>query len=776
VRHSLFLWVAIVALLCGCEDENLCEGSGPFDAACVCAEPGAAEAVEGYRDADGDGFGSGETGWYCGGGFSSTADDCDDADVALNHLDVDADGQTSCDGDCDDADAATFTGADEICDGVDNDCDGGTGDEEADADADGYLVCEGDCDDADPGVGPEDMDGDGAGGCDDPPDCDDTNGALNLDDDDGDGYSSCDGDCNDDDADKNLDDLDGDGSTTCDGDCDDDDPDLEALDADGDGYSTCDGDCDDTDPDLNLDDADGDGYSTCDGDCHDGNDTLTPGDADGDGISSCDGDCDDTDGASYPGGVEVCDGADNDCDTEVPADEVDDDGDGYLACGECDDADAHVFPEDAVTSGWARECAIWLEADTTGSEWFNHRIEQADVVYDGTMLALYFRTGYWLSEMAIGMVYTTDMTTWQMAGAGPVFEGTGDADDWDGEGVSNPAVIYDPGDLAAPYKMYFSAKSNQTGVTHIGLATSVDGFVWERYAEVDAPYDTIQVVPAGGMGELDSVYAAAPYVWMDGADTYMAYLCSDQVEVGICLATSTDGGYVWQKWDPEPGVGHDPQPLLLDGDAADWDGAMVGFPTLLDTGTARSLLYAGSDGAGWRVGAAHLPFEITDGVTKLADLSPVLEPATQADRWDSLEVYPGDGWVDGGVVSLFYTGGREDLGFDGEEVVSIGLATNDVPWMTLTEPVQPHTMAEADEVTFSGTVGDSDALDELLVVVSSELDPGVMLTTLADVNGDFAVTAPAGTFAAGGPYVVRVTVYDAGGLADETSVAFEVSP
>ena len=42
--------------------------------------------------------------------------------------DVDADGVTNCDGDCDDDDAATYPGATEICDGIDNDCNGATAD------------------------------------------------------------------------------------------------------------------------------------------------------------------------------------------------------------------------------------------------------------------------------------------------------------------------------------------------------------------------------------------------------------------------------------------------------------------------------------------------------------------------------------------------------------------------------------------------------------------------------------------------------------------------
>ena len=68
-------------------------------------------------------------------------------------------------------------------------------------------------------------------------------------------------------------------------------------------------------------------------------------DADDDGWRTCDGDCADGVATAYPGGTEVCDGADSDCDGQLPADETDADGDGWLPCnGDCDDADATVFP------------------------------------------------------------------------------------------------------------------------------------------------------------------------------------------------------------------------------------------------------------------------------------------------------------------------------------------------------------------------------------------------------------------------------------------------
>ncbi len=320
--------------------------------------------------------------------------------------DLDGDGQVDVDlggTDCDDGDATTFLGADELCDGLDNDCDGELRSDEDDDDGDGYLACDDDCDDDDAGRNPaaveicddadtdcdgslsddeQDLDGDGQTACDgdcEPLDgdayegghaeaCDglDTNCdgelAAGEADTDGDGYLACEDDCNDDEATVNP----GAAVELCDGfdtDCDGGLPEDEA-DADGDGQVPCQGDCDEADATV------GTGFpELCDGrdnDCNGLADADPAGetDADGDSFLSCV-DCDDADVDINPAATELCNGIDDDCDGTIPADENDGDGDGSPGCVDCDDADPLNFPGNVeACDGQDNDCNS--DTDETG--------------------------------------------------------------------------------------------------------------------------------------------------------------------------------------------------------------------------------------------------------------------------------------------------------------------------------------------------------------------------------------------------------------------------
>ncbi len=186
---------------------------------------------------------------------------------------------------------------------------------ETDADGDGVSPDEGDCDDANAAVFP---------------------GQRET------WYDGVDQDC-----DGNDDDQDGDGSDVA-VDCDD----LDPRSFRG-GAEVCDG--RDNDCDGAVDDNPADGlvlYTDTDRDGLGAGESLWAACEPIDGTTDVLGDCDDLDPQSFPGGSEVCDGRDNDCNGAVddrPSDGTeyypDRDGDGY---GELDDGE----PRCALDAGW----------------------------------------------------------------------------------------------------------------------------------------------------------------------------------------------------------------------------------------------------------------------------------------------------------------------------------------------------------------------------------------------------------------------------------------
>ena len=280
--------------VCDLKDNN-CDGT--ID------ENEATDATAWYPDGDGDGWGAGTATVACvaPAGFVLHDGDCDDADPSyhpgasetdctdpndyncdgsVGWADADGDGHAACE-DCDDTDASANDAADEVCDGVDNDCDS--------------EIDESSAVDATPWYG--DADGDGYGGtqfqqtaCSAPT-----------------GFVASADDCDDLDATSHP------GATEI---CDEAD-------------NNCDGTVDEGVTSPWYADGDGDGF----GDASNTTDACAP----PPGYSTNGDDCDDTAAAISPAALEFCDGIDNDCDSQVDeADALntttwytDADGDGY---------------------------------------------------------------------------------------------------------------------------------------------------------------------------------------------------------------------------------------------------------------------------------------------------------------------------------------------------------------------------------------------------------------------------------------------------------------
>jgi hypothetical protein len=218
-----------------------------------------------------------------------------ETDTDTGPIPVDADGDGVPEGDdCDDTDPSVFPGADERCNGVDDDCDdevdeGALSTFYSDEDEDGY----GDPDHPEQGCEPPD------GAVTDASDCDDEDAAVNP---------EADEICNERDDD-------------CDGDIDEDGDIPLYADADGDGW--------------------GDSSITASG-CPEPGWTDQPGD------------CDDGDADAHPGmPSDMCDGVDSDCDGDV-----DEDSKAGWDLFSVNTGDGNVYDVDSATAALSSVCSV----------------------------------------------------------------------------------------------------------------------------------------------------------------------------------------------------------------------------------------------------------------------------------------------------------------------------------------------------------------------------------------------------------------------------------
>jgi hypothetical protein len=659
------------------------------DVDCDDSDAGVGEASTWYYDGDRDGHGDPAFGQsFCEqpDGYTSLADDCDDADSTV------------------------YPGANDVCDGLDNDCDG-TVDNGAtasawytDADGDGYgddatevwdctqppgmVSVGGDCNDADDAYRPDAPEED----CEDPNDynCD---GSVGYADNDGDGFAAC-AECDDGDATVNptaVEVCDG-RDNDCDGLVDDDDDSLDAstgvtvyADLDFDGYGdpaspaqVCAAgpgwvadatDCDDLDRDVHPDAVEvcNGRDDDCDGLVDDDDDSLDPAtaatwylDGDGDGygdpaapVTACvepagasafGTDCDDTDAAWNPGAAETdcADPNDYNCDGNVGY--ADDDGDGFAACEECDDSNAANHPGATETcDGVDNDCDGTVdEADAADAlTWY------ADGDGDG-----YGDAGSSTVACSAPVGFVADDTdcddTTRTTSPGAAERCNGVDDDCNGrvdDGATDATTWYDDGDGDGYGDSAASTLACSAPVGTVADATDCDDSDADVHPGADEWCDGVDNDCDGSVDEDTAVDATTWYADADG-DGYGSAGRTTR-------ACSAPAGYAANDTDCDDTApdAHPGGTETCNGEDDDCDGSV-------DEGaTDTSTFYADDDGDGFgdatdSVEACSAPAGYVADDTDCKDNAPAINPAA-TEVCDSLD-NDCDGSVDEGVTTTWY--------------------------------------------------------------------------------------------------------------------------
>ena len=336
-------------------------------------------------------------------------------------------------------------------------------------------------------------------------------------------------------------------------------------------------------------------------------------------------------------------------------------------------------------------------------------VDDPTVAKVGTTYDMWY-TGYAEdgSAPAIFLAISTDGgATWTRANGGsPVLAGTAGA--FDADGVYGADVVYDPTDVLAPYKMWYSGRAGAFG--GIGYATSLDGLAWTKYGGATP----LPVLDHGLAGSADSFSAADPSVLKDGSTWKMWYTGDDSNKKRIAYATSADG-ITWAKGGkviaPEdPGVSANIQ-----------FGAFS--PTVWKTSTGFSMLLTGRKLVGGGVFQTKImETTSTDGLV-WSGPSPALNPAGTNTKFDFSNLNSPDVLSDPGTASpykLFYSGNTIDSHGNFHTRIGLATSTNGVSFSKFTGS---QTGGSVFDVGAAGSAFDARQASGLSVVAPSGANP-----------------------------------------------------
>jgi predicted GH43/DUF377 family glycosyl hydrolase len=292
---------------------------------------------------------------------------------------------------------------------------------------------------------------------------------------------------------------------------------------------------------------------------------------------------------------------------------------------------------------------------------------------------------------AIFLATSTDGINWTRANGGhPVLQGTAGA--FDENGVYGADVVYDPANVLAPYKMWYSGRQGAFG--GIGYAISTDGVTWTKYENTS--HVPVPVLDHGIPGSADSFSAADPSVLLDGSTWKMWYTGDDSDKKRIAYATSPDG-VTWAKGG---------KVLAPEDPGASANIAFGAFaPTVWKTSSGFAMLIAGRKITAGVFATKLLESTSSDGIN-WSGPTVALNPAGVNTKFDFSNLNSPDVFYDPGTktYSLYYSGNTVDA--NGNFHTRIGLATSTTgnSWNKVSGPKTGGSVLDVDT---AGTAFDS---------------------------------------------------------------------
>jgi predicted GH43/DUF377 family glycosyl hydrolase len=204
---------------------------------------------------------------------------------------------------------------------------------------------------------------------------------------------------------------------------------------------------------------------------------------------------------------------------------------------------------------------------------------------------------------------------------------------WDSDFVTTPRVILE----GNTYRMWY--QGGHSGVTHVGYATSLDGFTWLKHGIVLSP---------GNPGDWDSSSISLGSVLWNGTAYLMWYTGTNGITYqggAIGLAVSTDG-LNWVKYSGNPVI----TPSELGNDQK-----YIAVPYVISLKLTYNMWYTGKSSATPNVNKILYATSF-DGIHWSKWPAPVLTPSTDPTAWDASGVYAPSVIWNGQIFGLWYSG------------------------------------------------------------------------------------------------------------------------